>query len=518
MRFTLGDVLQTAATRWPDRCAIHVAGETPITYGQLWEQANRVAAALRTRHPEAAHVGIVGANSARWLACLYGATLAGRTAVLLNPRLTDSELGYQIEQSDCQMMLAGPESRRGDSYVFNALASSNADVPVVWTGTAAHSGAWPWDSWLDIAPERQTATRRVGERDTAVIIYTSGTTAQPKGVMLAHGSVVRNAYIVGRNLGITSGDSVFAAGPFFHSGGLTMHVVMAAVFGVPAYSVPAFDPDGVLDFVEWSRPTLYNGIETLFLRLTDTPRFDRGRVASVRTGWATGTPAVLHTIANDMGMPGVVGMYGISEASPNVTLSPWHDTPEHRLDTIGRPQPWTQVGIWDPDRGMLTEPDVVGELTVRGYGVMQGYYRKPGETAEALRDGWLHTGDLARMRPDGYLEFAGRMKDIVRVGGENVSCAEVEDAVYGLGGIELAAVLAADDRRYGQVPVAVVKAADSVAPPPEEELISQLRATLSGHKLPRRVLVRDHLPLTETGKVHKGRLRADVLTSLEDRS
>jgi acyl-CoA synthetase (AMP-forming)/AMP-acid ligase II len=330
--------------------------------------------------------------------------------------------------------------------------------------------------------------------------------------MLAHGSVVRNAYIVGRNFGLDHTGSVFSAGPFFHSGGLTMHVVLAALSGVPAYSVPAFDPDTVLGFVERMRPAIYNGIETLFLRLTDTPRFDRRRVASIRTGWATGTPAILHTIADEVGIPGVIGVYGISEASPNVTISPWQDTREHRLDTVGRPQPWTRAAIWDAERHDLAGPGTVGELIVRGYGLMQGYYRKPEETADALRGGWLHTGDLARIRPDGYLEFAGRAKDVVRMGGENISCAEVENAIYALGGAELAAVLPVDDPRYGQVPVAVVKPAGPA--PPEDELLARLRANLASYKVPRRVLFLDELPLTESGKVRKDQLRATVLPLL----
>lgn len=513
MRFTLAGVLRYAAARWPDRLAVYVDGETPVSYAELWHEAGQVAAALEARHPDARHVGIALANSSRWVSALYGAALAGRTAVLLNPRLTGSELRYQIGQSDTAVLIAGPVPGRARAPVLEALpqpGTGQAGAEVVWATAGAPAGTVPWPEWVDVPPSAPRPDRQAGEHDTAVIIYTSGTTALPKGVMLAHDSVVRNAYIVGRNFGLDRTGGVFSAGPFFHSGGLTMHVVLAALAGVPVYSVPAFDPDSVLDFVEKTRPAIYNGIETLFLRLTDTPRFDRRRVASIRTGWATGTPAILRHIAGQVGIGGIIGVYGISEASPNVTISPWHDTPEHRLDTVGRPQPWTRVGIWDEARDDLAEPGATGELVVRGYGLMRGYYRMPEQTAEALRGGWLHTGDLARIRPDGYLEFVGRAKDIVRTGGENISCAEVENAIYALGGVELVAVLPVDDARYGQVPVAVVKPAGTAAWS-ADDLLARLRDHLAGYKLPRHVFFVDELPLTDSGKVRKDRLRAVVL-------
>jgi acyl-CoA synthetase (AMP-forming)/AMP-acid ligase II len=445
--------------------------------------------------------------------------MAGRTAVLLNPRLTADELLYQIGQSGTEVLVCGPHPRGTPSALLERLASEEPGVELAWSDDDAPAGAAPWGDWLEVpspAPRPRSPAARVPlESDTAVIIYTSGTTALPKGVMLAHSSIVRNALLVGRRFRLGPGDSIFSAGPFFHSGGLTLHLLLAAVHGLPALSVPVFEPDRVLDMVERSGVTLYNGIETLFLRLTDSPRFDRRRLARVRTGWATGTPAILHQIAEEVGVPGVVGCYGISEASPNVSMSPCDDSAEHRLETVGRPQPRTAVRIWDRERERPLPPGEVGELIVRGYGLMQGYYSKPRETAEALRDGWLHTGDLALARPDGYLEFHGRAKDIVRSGGENISCAEVENAIYALGGVELAALVGVEDERYGELPVAVVKPAAGGPDWTAEEMIERLRERLAGYKVPRRVLFMDEMPLTESGKVRKGPLAASIRPSLE---
>jgi len=512
---TIAAVLRRAAGRTPDQVAVHVDGEPPLSYRELLAEASRVAAALRVRRPDARHLGLLLPNSSRWLAVLYGAAIAGRTAVLLNPRLTIDELLYQLDQSDTELLVCGPHPRGTPSQLLDRLAGDLPQVELVWAEDDAPARTAPWSEWLDVPPPPPERSRVPAENDTAVIIYTSGTTALPKGVMLAHSSVVRNALLVGRRFRLGSGDSIFSAGPFFHSGGLTLHLVLAAVHCLPALSVPAFDPDRVLDMVERSGTTIYNGIETLFLRLTDSPRFDRRRLHSVRTGWATGTPAILRTIADEVGVPGVVGCYGISEASPNVSMSPCDDTPEHRLETIGRPQPWTAVRIWDAERERPLETGEVGEITVKGYGLMQGYYNKPDETADALRDGWLHTGDLGLVRPDGYLEFHGRAKDIVRAGGENISCAEVENAIYALGGVEIAALVGVEDERHGQLPVAVVKPAADGPDWAADEMIERLRERLAGYKVPRRVLFMEELPLTESGKVRKGPLAESIRPALE---
>jgi acyl-CoA synthetase (AMP-forming)/AMP-acid ligase II len=513
---TLAAVLSWAARTRAGNRAVHVDGESPVTYAELLQQARRVANALRVRHPDARHIGLLLPNSSRWLAALYGAAIAGRTAVLLNPRLTIEELLYQIGQSDSQVLVCGPHPRADSTELLERLATDIPDLELVWADDDAPGGTAPWGDWLDVPSAPPAPAARVPlETDTAVIIYTSGTTALPKGVMLAHRSIVRNAWLVGRRFRLGPGDSIFSAGPFFHSGGLTLHLLLAAVYGLPALSVPAFDPDCVLDMVERSGATVYNGIETLFLRLTDTPRFDCRRLQRVRTGWATGTPSILHTIAEQVGVPGVVGCYGISEASPNVSMSPCEDTPEHRLQTVGRPQPWTSVRIWDVERAQPLPAGQIGEITVRGYGLMQGYYNKPEETADALRDGWLHTGDLGLMRPDGYLEFHGRAKDVVRAGGENISCAEVENAIYALGGVELAALVGVEDERYGELPVAVVKPAVGGPDLTAEEMIERLRERLAGYKLPRHVLFMDEMPLTESGKVRKGPLIESIRPALE---
>lgn len=510
MRLTLADALPRAAARRPDGEAVQIDDDPPVTYAALWELARRVAAGIEATDPSPRRVAILLPNSVEWVAALYGAAVAGAPAVLLNTRLTLGELRYQIEQSDARLLITTDLPRVERDALLRELWELPAPPQVVWVGSGAPPGTRPWQEWLGPAADPPA---HPAPDDDAVVIYTSGTTALPKGVVLRHASIVRNAWYSGWCLGLRAGDRVFAAGPFCHSGGLTLHVVVAAVFGATCVTLSRFDPDRALDAVEGRRCAVMSGIETLFLRLLDTPRFSAARLASVRTGWTTGSPAIVRQIATEVGVPGVFGVYGISEASPNVTISHHADTPEHRLDTVGHPQPWTRVRVVDPASGREQPPGEIGELLVRGYQLMRGYYRKPEETAEALAGGWLHTGDLARRRADGYLEFAGRQKDIVRVGGENVSCLEVEDALYALGGVALAAVLPLPDPVYGEVPVAVVQPAGA-APPDAEELLGRLRDRLASYKVPRRVVYVEGMPLTQSGKVQKRELREQVAAEL----
>ncbi|MEP9383057.1 class I adenylate-forming enzyme family protein [Nocardioides sp. KR10-350] len=510
---TLAHVLLRAAREHPDTVAVSVEGEPAVTYAELLDRARGLAASLERRAPQARHVGLLLPNGAAFVVGLYAAALARRTAVLLNPRLRDPELVYQVGQSQVGVLIAADAPGRPLASLFPALEKDHVDPAVIWAGSGTPPTGEPLEDWLADVPEPAAGPGDLpDEEDVAVIIYTSGSTALPKGVMLRHRSVVRNAEVVAERFGATDRDRVFSAGPFFHSGGLTMQLVLAALVGAPAYSVAAFDPTTVLDIVEREQITLYSGIETLFLRLTEARGFARERLASVRSGWTTGTPAILHAIADEVGIPGVICIYGISEAAPNVTMSPADDTPEHRLETVGRPQDGTEVRLLDPVTGEDVGIGRPGEIAVRSYGVMAGYWDKPAETAEALAGGWLHTGDLAVRRPDGYLSFAGRIKDIVRVGGENVSCSEVENALYGLGGIELASVIPVDDGARGQRVVAAVRMAEG-APFDEDGMIAALRGRLAGYKVPSRIVHVPQMPLTESGKVVKRRL-AEVVEPL----
>ncbi|WP_066454416.1 class I adenylate-forming enzyme family protein [Castellaniella caeni] len=508
MKLTLADILARAARWSPDKTAFSIHGEGAITYQELFDRATRVALRL-AGHP-GKHVGILLPNSIDWVVCLFGAALAGKAAVLLNTRLTTPELVYQIDQSDTSVLMTGPLYQRDSAVLTAALRDGcpKCDA-IVWWGRERPDGSVAAHAWLSATQADATRLGPIDESSLAVLIYTSGTTSLPKGVMLSHAAITTNALLVGQAFGATEDDRVFSAGPFAHSGGLTMHVVLSVLYGATAYSVSYFNPAEVLDTIESNQCTIYNGIETLFLRLLDAPDFDRKRVRSVRTGWATGSRSVLHRIADEVGMPGIIGVYGISEAAPNVLISHHLETPEHRLDTAGTPHPWMRARVCDPETGKPVKDGDIGELVLCGYSLMLGYYKNAEETAKALRDGWLYTGDLVRRRPDGYFEFAGRSKDIIRVGGENVSALEVEDLLHQVRGVAIAAVIPVEDDVYGEVPLAVIKPVNGVELK-ADDILRSLSGRLASYKLPRRIVFREDMPLTDSGKVQKKQLRALV--------
>ncbi len=509
MKFTFADILARTAQWSPDKTAFSIGGDS-ITYQALLERSRQVAARLTSYPGE--NVGILLPNSIDWVVCLFGAALAGKVAVLLNTRLTTQELVYQIDQSDTTVLITSLLYKRDPDALVTALRQECPNCQdIVWQGDTQPDQTTGMRTWLSHT-DANAVLPMVEESSRAVIIYTSGTTSLPKGVMLSHYAVVANALLVGQAFGATEQDKVFSAGPFAHSGGLTMHVILSVLYGATAYSVAHFNPAEVLDVIETEQCTIYNGIETLFLRLLDAPGFHRDRVKSIRTGWATGSRSVLHRIADKVGMPGIVCVYGISEAAPNVTISHHLETVEHRLDTVGTPHPWMRAVVRDPQTGLPVADGEVGELTVSGYSVMQGYYKNAEETAKALRNGWLYTGDLVRKRSDGYFEFAGRSKDIIRVGGENVSALEVEDALHQVYGVAIAAVIPADDEVYGEVPLAVIQPVNGIELQ-ASEIMTALSQQLASYKLPKRIIFRTDMPLTDSGKVQKRQLRQLLMES-----
>lgn len=500
---TISGILLAAYSHVPDETAAIISGQKPVTYRTLAERSAGVADMVCQESPKGAAVAVLGPNSLGWLYAMYGVILSGRTAVLLNPLLTPAELKYQIEQSNVDLVLASSVSA---PETQDHLAARGR-TPVKWWGDNFEADSY------GIGDPQKYADAVVAD-DRALIIYTSGTTSLPKGVELSHGAICKNAEVVSARFHADSNDRVFGAGPFFHSGGITMHVVLSALNRATLLSVPRFEASRAVQMVEDEGATIYSGIETLFLRLLSAPGFARERMQSVRTGWTTGTPSTVDLIAEQVGIPGIICVYGITEAGPNVLMSDLADAPDLRHHTIGRPQPHTEVRIVDLATGTDVQDGEPGELLVRSPSLMRSYYSKPEETAEALAEGWLHTGDILLRRKDGYFEFGGRSKDIVRTGGENVSCAEVEDAIYATGAVALAAVVGMPDDTYGEVVVAAVVPQEGEQDA-LDKLKKSLRETLSGYKVPKRIFVRDNLPMTATGKIRKPDIK-DLLANLAE--
>jgi fatty-acyl-CoA synthase len=351
------------------------------------------------------------------------------------------------------------------------------------------------------------AEAAVSPDDVGVIQYTSGSTAFPKGVMLSQNSVVRNAWHFGEALALEPADVYVSPMPFFHVGGLVTAALCCFVHGATLVAQGHFDAEAMLRLIASEHATVLGGVETNYLLAMDHPRFKTYDLSSLQKCIVLGTGEFVRRVHDEMGIASVCTLYGISEASPNVTIVRVGEPLEVSLRTMGRPQPEVEVRIADLASGAALAPGEQGEICVRGWNVMQGYYNNPQETARAVdADGWLHTGDLGSLDDGGYLVFAGRIKNVIRVGGENVSAEDVENVLGSHPKVKLAQVVGVPDARLQEVCVAYVELKDGQVAT-DDELIDYCRDRLATFKVPRRIRFTDDWPMTGSGKVQRFKLR-----------
>ena len=338
--------------------------------------------------------------------------------------------------------------------------------------------------------------------DTLLIQFTSGTTAYPKGAMLTHDNMLRDAWAAGTRIGITAEDRYFNCRPFFHVAGSTLSALMALVAGATLVTLPTFEAGPALEMLERERCTLISGNDTLFQMLMGHEDFPK-RKLHLRGGWAAAGPQTMRKIIDVLGAKAICAAYGLSEASPNVVMSDWRDAEELRVNGLAKPHAGVELRI---------SPE--GEIQVRGWNVMQGYYNHPEANAKAFtEDGWLRTGDLGELTADGRLRMVGRLKDVFRVGGENVAPAEVEEVLLAHPAVQTAQVIGVPDQRLGEVPAAYVtlKGGQRVE---EAELIAWCKARCANFRVPRYLrIVEDFeaIGMTASGKVQKNKLREHAI-------
>jgi fatty-acyl-CoA synthase len=420
-------------------------------------------------------------NDEKWLALFYGAALIGAVTVPVNTRFKAAEIEYCVKQSDCKALFYVPRFLKQDfGEMVRGLALEKVDV-----SKGIPAGRF---SPVNVSPE-----------DTLLIQFTSGTTAYPKGVMLSHDMMLRDAWAAGQRIGIRAEDRYFNSRPFFHVGGSTLSALMALAAGATLVTLPAFEAGPALEMMERERCTLTSGNDTIFQMLMGHEDFPKRRLA-LRGGWAAAGPQTMRKIIDVLGMKTVCAAYGLSEASPNVVMSDWREPEELRVQGLPLPLPGVEVRIEE------------GEIQVRGWNVMKGYYNNPEATAKAFTaDGWLRTGDLGEMTADGRLRMVGRLKDVFRVGGENVAPAEVEEVLLAHPAVETAQVIGVPDQRLGEVPCAYVTVKSRTD---EAELLEWCKTRLANFRVPRYLkIVPDFeaIGMTASGKVQKTRLREHAL-------
>src|SRR3954451_19207443 len=458
-----------------------------ITYEDLYLRARSAATTLHTLGiGRGDHVGILMGNDEKWLALFYGAALIGAVTVPVNTRFKAADIAFCLQQADCKALFYVPRFLNID---FAAMVKE--------TGfERAFDITKPLPEW-SIGD-----TRKVSPGETLLIQFTSGTTAYPKGAMLTHENMLRDAWAAGARIGIRADDRYFNCRPFFHVAGSTLSALMALVAGATLVTLPTFEAGAALEMLERERCTLISGNDTIFQLLMGHEDFAK-RKLHLRGGWAAAGPQTMRKIIDMLGAKQICAAYGLSECSPNVVMSDWRDPEELRVNGLALPHPGVDIRISGE-----------GEIQVRGWNVMNGYCNTPEANAKAFTaDGWLRTGDLGELTKDGRLRMVGRLKDVFRVGGENVAPAEVEEVLLAHPAVQTAQVIGVPDARLGEVPAAYVtlKAGQKAK---EAELIAWCKARSANFRVPRYLrIVPDFeaIGMTASGKVQKTKLREHAL-------
>ncbi|HVA74620.1 MAG TPA: AMP-binding protein [Acidimicrobiales bacterium] len=512
---TIGENLTRTATRFPDREAlVDCPSGRRWSYAELLGWTRAVAKGLLASGVEKGdRVGIWSPNCPEWVALQYATALVGAILVNINPAYRVSELEYVLRQSGVGTLVSATQHKTSDYRTMVEEIAPGIETlrDVIYIGDATwdaleSSGTRVSDDDLDGVSSRLEFDEPIN------IQYTSGTTGFPKGATLSHHNILNNAFFVAEMLGYTEEDRVCLPVPFYHCFGMVMGNLGSTTHGstivIPA---PSFDPVATLEAVEQERCTSLYGVPTMFIAELGLEGFSGYDLASLRTGIMAGSPCpveVMKRVINEMHMTDVAIAYGMTETSPVSTQTRADDDLDRRTATVGRAMPHVEIKVVDPATGLVVARGEPGEFCIRGYSVMLGYWDEPAKTAEAIDEGrWMHTGDLAVMRDDGYVNIVGRIKDMVIRGGENIYPREVEEFLYSHPDIEDVAVIGVPDERYGEEIMAWVRLKPGAPVMDAAALRKFCEGRIAHHKIPRYVRVSESLPMTVTGKIRKVEMR-----------
>ncbi len=514
---TIGANFERTAAAHPHVDAlVEVATGRRWTYAELDTEINTVARGLVAAGLAVGdRIGIWAPNCAEWVLVQFAAAKIGAILVNINPAYRTHELAYVLEQSGLSMLVSATSFKSSDyaAMVDEVRPEASALQQVVFIGTA------DWDRLRESAAQisaEQLVARQAGlsNSDPINIQYTSGTTGFPKGATLSHRNILNNGYFVTEQIKLRPGERLCIPVPFYHCFGMVMGNLGCTTHGativIPA---PGFDPGLTLDAIESQRCTGVYGVPTMFIAMQNHADFAARDLSSLRTGIMAGAVCpveVMKRCIEDMHMAEVAIAYGMTETSPVSCQTLIDDDLERRTASIGRAHPHVEVKIVDPDTGETVDRGEPGEFCTRGYSVMLGYWREDDKTAQAIdSDGWMHTGDLAVMRADGYCNVVGRIKDMIIRGGENIYPREIEEFLYSHPDIEDAQVIGVPDDTYGEEVCAWIRMKANREPLDAAALRAFASGRLAHYKIPRYVHLVDEFPMTVTGKIRKVDMRAE---------
>ncbi len=510
---TIGADLDATVAAHADRDAlVEMASGRRWTYAQLRHDVDELARGFLAMGVQPGdRVGIWAPSCAEWTLTQYATAKIGAVLVTVNPAYRTHELQYVLAQAGTSVLVC-TQSFKGSDYP-TMVAEVRDELPelreVVVIGTPS------WDALVAGARSVDAdELARVGEGlapdDPINIQYTSGTTGFPKGATLSHRNILGNGWFVGEGCRYTHEDRICIPVPFYHCFGMVMGNLAATSHGacmvIPA---PAFDPALTLTAVAAERCTSLYGVPTMFIAEWALPDRESYDLSTLRTGIMAGSPcpAELMRQVLDAGISDMTICYGMTETSPVSTQTSTDDPFDAKVGTVGRVGPHLEVKVVDPTTGETVPRGEPGELCTKGYSVMLGYWREPQKSAEAIRDGWMHTGDLAVMDDEGFVRITGRIKDVVIRGGENIYPREIEEFLYTHPDVLDAQVIGVPDERYGEELMAWVRLREGAEPMTPQSLRDFCTGRLAHYKIPRFVHVVDDFPMTVTGKVRKVEMR-----------